>query len=135
MMAGEIICLDDVDPYARELSDPLTELEQDIFHRLREDPDSNLDAVMMGEQRGLGLEDLLTTPLSPNLGQMIKAECERDDRVTAASVTVSEVRNGNDVSTVTINITLTVDIDGLNAEDYAITIVRDASGLHLVKQR
>jgi len=134
-MSGELLCLDDVDPYARELSDPLAELEQDLFHRLIEAPDENLDASAMGEQRGLGLGDLLTTPLAPNLGQLIKAECERGDRVTAASVVVSEVRNGNAASTVTINITLTVDVDALNAEDYAITIVRDASGLHLVKQR
>jgi hypothetical protein len=134
-MVQELICIDDVDPYARELSDPLAELEQDIFHRLIEDPDSNLDAIAMGEQRGLGLEDMLTTPLSTNLGQLIKAECERDDRVTAAKVLVTEQRNGNATSTVTINITLTVDLDVLNGEDYAITIVRDASGLHLVKQR
>lgn len=134
-MAQELLCVDDVDRYARELSDPLAELEQDIFHRLIEDPDSNLDANAMGEQRGLGLGDLLSTPLAPNLGQLIKAECERDDRVTSASVLVTEQRNGNDVSTVTIRITLTVDIDELNTEEYVITLVRDASGLHLVKQR
>ncbi|HEY1956052.1 MAG TPA: hypothetical protein VGH28_10570 [Polyangiaceae bacterium] len=133
-MSGELLCLDDVDPYARELSDPLTELEQDLFHRLLEDPDSNLDAIAMGEQRGLGLEDLLSTPLDPNLAHLIKAECELDDRVTAASALITEQRNGNGPSTVTINITVDVDVDGLNAEGYAITIVRDASGLHLVKQ-
>lgn len=130
----ELICLDDVDPYAREVSDPLAELEQDIYHRLLEDPDSNLDAIAMGEQRGLGLGDLLTTPLSSSLAHLIKAECERDDRVTAATVLVTEQRNGNGPSTVTFNVALSVDIDELNTEEYAITIVRDASGLRLVKQ-
>ena len=133
-MAAELLCRDDVDPYARELTDPLAELEQDLFHRLIEDPDENLDAIANGEQRGLGLGDMLSTPLKPNLAQLIKAECERDDRVTSASVLVSEIRNGNGPSTVTISITVDVDIDGLNVEGYAITIVRDASGLHLVKK-
>lgn len=133
-MSGELLCLDDVDPYAREITNPLEELKQDIFHRLLEDPDSNLDAIAMGEQRGLGLEDLLATPLSPSLAQLIKSECERDDRVTAATALVTEQRNGNGPSTVTISITLTVDLDALNAEDYTITIVRDASGLRLVKE-
>lgn len=133
-MAEELKCLDDVDPYARELTDPLTELEQDIFHRLLEDPDSNLDANIAEESRGLGLLDMLSAPLKPNLAQLIKAECELDDRVVVATVLVTETPNGNSVSTVTIAITLAVSIDDLNVEDYKITIVRDASGLHLVKE-
>lgn len=134
-MSGELRCLEDVDPYARELDDPLTELEQDIFHRLLEDPDSNLDAWIAGESRGLGLLDLLSTPLKPNLSQLVKAECELDDRVTSAAVRVDEKKNGNNVSTVTIAITLTVSLEQLNAELYTMTIVRDADGLRLVKEK
>lgn len=129
-MAQELLCIDDVDPYARELTDPLAELAQDLYHRLLETPGSNLD----DEERGLGLEDMLSSPLRPNLAQLVQGECEKDDRVVKCRALVTEVQKGNGPSTVTIALTLTVDIDGLNVEGYAITIVRDASGLHLVRK-
>lgn len=133
-MAQELLCIDDVDPYARECTDPLQELEQDLYHRLLEPPDTNLDAILAGEQRGLGLEDMLSGPLRPDLAQLVQNECERDDRVIKCTALITSSTNSNGPDTVTVALTVDVDVDGLNAEGYLITLVRDASGLHLVKK-
>ncbi len=86
----DLRAVDDLDPYASETSDPLEELAQDLYHRLIEPPESNLD----DPDRGLGLEDALSGPFdAPSLKARIEAEMRKDSRVDAvvATLTLPEV--------------------------------------------
>ncbi len=80
----DALCLYDLDPYGRELNDPLQELWQDLLHRLLEAPGSNLD----DPDRGVGLEDMLSQGFDASQGapsqfvaQRIRADFLKDDRV------------------------------------------------------
>jgi hypothetical protein len=88
-MAREIRCFDDMDPYGAEVSDAFEDLVQDCYHRLIEPPGSNID----DPARGLGLEDMLSGPIDSisGLKKKIENELEKDDRVTSAAATITEI--------------------------------------------
>lgn len=44
----DLVCLDDVDLFARETADPLQQLVQDVYHTLIEKPNTNLDVPNRG---------------------------------------------------------------------------------------
>lgn len=87
----DLLCFEDVDSYARETTDPVVELEQDLFHRLLEAPGENPD----DEDRGVGLVDMLSGPIEPErLSARIAADFKKDPRVTNARATLTELEEG-----------------------------------------
>lgn len=83
---GDLVCLDDVDPFAAETEDELEILWQDLYHRLLEDYGSNPD----DPDRGCGLANALNAPFDPNVGRTIEADFRKDDRVLGVQATVAE---------------------------------------------
>jgi hypothetical protein len=80
------LCFSDIDPFGRELDDPLEELSQDIVHMLLESYRSNEDALA----RSIGLEDALSDVNAPGLRERIESKLTDDERVTAAEATLSD---------------------------------------------
>jgi hypothetical protein len=106
----DLIWLDDLDPFGRELDDPLEELAQDVYHRLLELPGSNLD----DPERGFGLEDALSGRIDTRLGARIEAELGKDDDIDAARAVVTEPERG--VLKIEIEITASDEIRTLTLE-------------------
>lgn len=94
---------DDLDPFAAECTDAYEELVQDCYHRLVEAPGSNPD----DENRGLGIEDMLSGQVDPQWPRLIEAELRKDDRVTGSTARISQV---DDTS---LRIEITIEVDGL----------------------
>ena len=132
-MSRELLCLDDVDPYARECLDPLEEFTQDVYHQLFEEPDENLDATLNGVERGLGLLGMLSGPIIPNLSNLIENYWEKDPRITLCTASVTTVPNGNGPAVTTISMVFDINTDTLNAEGYAVTIVKTNNSIQLVR--
>jgi hypothetical protein len=87
----DALCYDDLDAFGRELDDPLEELRQDLYHRIIEDPGSNID----DPARGFGLEGWLSRGLPRGtivaaLRHGLEAELLKDDRVAKVSANVTE---------------------------------------------
>ena len=59
-MTVEIRCFEDMDQFGSETVDELENLAQDLYHRLIEDPGSNLD----DPSRGMGLLNVLSAGVS-----------------------------------------------------------------------
>jgi hypothetical protein len=76
----DLKCFQDLDPFATELDDPLSELDQDVFHILVEPPGSNIDDI----DRGIGIEEALSGRLDPMLARRIEAQLQRDERIDVA---------------------------------------------------
>lgn len=88
---SDIRCSDDMDFFGEETDDALEDLSQDLYHRLIEDYGSNLD----DPDRGLGLKDLLSGTLDPNLTQRIEAELRKDGRVSEVLATITTQADGS----------------------------------------
>ncbi len=86
----DFICLDDMDPMAGELDDPVAELEQDLYHRLITPPGRNIDDPAFG----LGLEDMLSGFVDNSLASRIEAEFKKDDRVDSVDVAITQTAVG-----------------------------------------
>lgn len=88
----DLLCLDDVDLYATELDDPIAELEQDLYHRLLEDPGENLD----DPDRGCGLRQSLNGPIVVSeLQKRVENDFKKDERVDDAKATVEDLGTGH----------------------------------------
>lgn len=109
------LCFDDMDENARELDDPLAELEQDIAHQLLESWGTNLDAP----DRSIGLEDQLSAYSSPNLKNYIEKKLLDDDRISAVQATITQV------GAVTNQISLSVEA---NEDELGIVLQFDGAG-------
>ena len=81
----DFVCLDDLDPAAAEMTDPVAELEQDSYHRLICPHGMNID----DPDFGLGLEEMLSGVVDPSLASRIKAELRKDSRVDDVSTVVT----------------------------------------------
>lgn len=113
----DLLAIDDLDAYATETTDPLDELAQDLYHRLIEPPESNLD----DPDRGFGLEDALSGPFdAPSLKARIEAEMRKDSRVDAAVATLTLPA----VGVVLVDIAIEA-----NEEQFGISVRSDASGI------
>lgn len=86
----DLVCFDDLDINAAEMTDPVAELEQDFYHRLIEAPGSNPDDPL----RGLGLLERLSDVVDPNLAGEIDAEGKKDDRIDRVDTQVTETAPG-----------------------------------------
>lgn len=84
------LCYTDVDPFGRELNDPLEELSQDIVHMLLESYRSNPDALA----RSIGLEDALSDVNAPGLRERIESKLTDDNRITAAEAVLTDAGGG-----------------------------------------
>jgi len=83
----DLDCFDDMSPFADELDDPLAELEQDLWHRIIEEPGSNID----DPDRGFGLFARLSGEYDPATPQLLEAEVRKDERVAAARAFVTQL--------------------------------------------
>ena len=109
------LCFDDMDENARELDDPLGELEQDVAHQLLESWGTNIDAP----DRSIGLEDQLSANRLPNLKNYIEKKLLEDDRITAVQATITQV------GAVTTQISLAIEA---NEDELGIVLQFDGAG-------
>ena len=109
-------CFDDASPFGVETSDELEELAQDLYHRLIEPRGSNID----DPDRGLGIEDMLSGEIDPGLKQRIEAELQKDERVTLAAASISEIEEGS------FRIDIQVEAD---EDELGLTLEYDAAGV------
>jgi hypothetical protein len=88
----DLVCEDDLDPFARETTSDLQSLEQDCLHVILEEPDSNLD----DPGRGIGIAGLLSgTSVDLALAQShIDSELQKDDRIDAVRSEVTDQGDG-----------------------------------------
>lgn len=80
----DLLAGDDVDLFAFE-GGPLEVLRQDLEHELLADPGS----FLLDPDHGIGLRNVLSSPMPPDLSELIKERFERDDRVARATVTIA----------------------------------------------
>lgn len=88
----DLDCFDDLDEYGGEITDPLTCLRQDNYHRLITPPGRNLD----DPDFGLGLDLLLSGSAADvmSVGPRAEAELLKDSRNGEVVATVTTVRQG-----------------------------------------
>lgn len=104
LTAPDIVCLDDMDPFADDTASDLETLEQDVLHMLIEDAGSNPD----DPDRGIGIETLLggtTVDLNTAINR-INTGLQQDDRITKASASVTL-----DVDGVTYLIAIAIEVN------------------------
>jgi hypothetical protein len=84
----DLVCVLDVDLFARETTDKLAILVQDVFHMLIEKPGSNLDVP----DRGIDVYGYLSGPTADlkGLKGRIEHELPKDPRIDAASATITQ---------------------------------------------
>ena len=116
----DLVCFDDLDHFAAETTTAMEELAQDLYHRLIEQPGSNID----DPDRGLGIEDMLSGPVDPQLTHRIEAELRKDDRVDAVKATVTEL--GDDGA-----FRIEIEVEA-NEETVGLAIEADALGIRRV---
>lgn len=90
-MTLDVICEEDLDLYGRETDDAIAVLEQDLWHRLLEEPGENLD----DPDRGCGLRDILSSDFdAEGIRQRIVADFKKDVRVDTVTVAITDEGNG-----------------------------------------
>ncbi len=101
----DLVCIDDMDPFAAETTSDLQNLIQDIYHVILEDPGSNMD----DPERGFGLMSLLSGTVDQFLASAsgIDTEVEKDPRVDSSSTVI--VQTGRADYPYQIQITIVVD--------------------------
>lgn len=93
LSVADLVCVEDLDPFAAETTSDLQTLEQDVFHILIEDPGSNPD----DPDRGIGIDALLsgTTVHLAALPDLIDHELQKDDRVDSSRLTLTQLSDGS----------------------------------------
>ena len=106
----DLVCMDDLDPFAAETTSDLQNLQQDVYHILIEEPGSNPD----DETRGVGIEGLLSGTSVDLLAaaSSIDAQLEKDDRIDSSSTTITDVTQGSPQQGATYQIVVTVTVSG-----------------------
>lgn len=113
----DVLCLEDLNEFGEETTDPLEILRQDVYHTLLERRGSNLDDL----DRGLGLEDRLSGPIDPvALKADIENQLSLDDRVNAVQAKVTRLEEGSyriaiDIETNDGVLELELELDGQGA--------------------
>jgi hypothetical protein len=112
----DLVCREDLDPFAAETDDELEQLAQDLEHRLLEDYGSNPD----DEDRGVGLLSRLSGTDSPlMIARLIEADFLKDDRVLTCEAIVELAEGGNAGTVATVDLKVTTS-DGLLKLGYAV---------------
>lgn len=93
LTAPDLVCLDDLDPFASETTSDLQSLEQDVYHILIETAGSNPD----DETRGIGVEQLLSSSASnfTMITQIIDTQLSKDDRIDTCTSTLTSLPPGS----------------------------------------
>jgi len=101
----DLVCVDDMDPYANETTSDLQNLIQDAYHVVLEDLGSNPD----DPTRGFGLLNMLSGTLADFMvgASTLDAMLEQDTRIDSSSTTV--VATGDPNVPYHLQITLVVD--------------------------
>lgn len=96
----DLVCLDDMDPFASETTSDLQNLWQDVYHVLLQDPGSNPDDV----DRGLGVVNLLSgdTSVLATLPRTAEQELLKDDRIDAVKIALVQIPVGGTLSNGTV---------------------------------
>jgi hypothetical protein len=117
----DVVCMLDVDAFARETTSDLQSLTQDVFHRLLETPGSNPDDPTLG----IGVEEMLSGT-SPNLAQITRKVDEQlalDPRIDSISSTLTSTTDGNGPASYTLAIAIQV-----NGSVTSLTFLYTAAG-------
>ncbi len=88
----DLVCLDDLDPFANETTSDLQSLFQDVYHVLVQLPGSNPDDITKGVGVQLylnGTEDQFAT-----LPSTIEAQFQDDERIESCTVTTPRNPDG-----------------------------------------
>lgn len=80
----DLTCLDDLDSYMAENASPFDDYLQDCYHRLLEAPGSNPD----DPNRGLGLDQMLSGTVDPQIKARIEGELKKDSRTQSVQVVI-----------------------------------------------
>ena len=96
----DLVCLDDLDPFAGETASDLQSLGQDLYHVLVQLPNSNPD----DPDRGIGVMQYLscTETQFRSLGGKIDKQFEEDSRVVSSKTTLSTSPDGSFVVNVEV---------------------------------
>jgi len=116
----DLVCYEDVDLFAAETSDEWEILEQDLYHRLIEEPGSNPD----DPDRGVGISNLLSGVVRPELfARLIEADFLKDDRVASCKATIAprDSAGAYDIEIVV----------GVNEERLTMSVTADSEGVRL----
>lgn len=111
----DLLCGLDLDPYGRELNDPIEELSQDLIHRAIEVPNSNIDEP----DRGVGLEETLSGTTAGATTRRLESDWKKDDRVTDVRATTTLLERGS--------YSMSVDVIA-NESKLGITLESDGGG-------
>lgn len=92
LTAPDLVCVEDMDPFAAETQTDLESLEQDVLHILDEDYGSNPD----DPERGIGLGNLLSKPTTAlsDIVRQVESQLRTDDRIDAVKATLTELPSG-----------------------------------------
>lgn len=97
----DLRCLYDLDLFGAECETPLEEYEQDVIHRVIQRKGTNLDDLNSGEAIG----DFLSSQIDPEITAVrLEAEIRNDERTASVSVTIVQTTNGNEGTTVDVQI-------------------------------
>lgn len=99
----DLVCVDDLDPFAGETTSDLQTLIQDVYHLLLEIPGSNPD----DPDRGIGASTYLSGTLEnfKSLPGRIETQLGTDDRISSVSCTITPQASDN---TFTVNLNIGV---------------------------
>jgi phage baseplate assembly protein W len=102
----ELVCVEDVDQFAREVTSDLEALVQDIFHMLREKRGSNLDLP----DRGIDIDSQLSAPTTNlrTIAGSIDHQLVLDPRVDASSTTITQQSDGSYLIALRVQVGTTV---------------------------
>lgn len=120
----DALCFDDVDPQGRETTSDLQTLVQDVYHSLIEAPDSNLDCILAGVSRGVGIYGMLssssTEPLQ-TIERRIATGLLKDDRISTCQVTITAPTDPEGAYTIAIVLGVGSQVIGLTVS-YSATL-------------
>lgn len=111
----DVVCFNDLDPFGRDIDDPITELQQDVVHMLLESYGSNCDAI----GRSIGLEDQLSGSDLVSIRHLIETKLVEDPRIDAATATLTDKGGGS----IQIDVSIQYDTTALG-----ISVIVDGNG-------
>lgn len=98
----DLVCINDVDPYAAETTSDLQSLSQDVLHLLLEDLGSNPD----DPDRGIGIMRYLSADQNTfaTLPATIDSQLGQDPRITGSHSTVAAQADGSYLLSIQISV-------------------------------
>ncbi len=106
----DLVCTDDLDPFASETSSDLQTLEQDVLHVLDEAMGSNPD----DPERGVGIYNIIggTVDQLQQMAATIDTQLEKDDRIDSSTTTIADVSTTDEQAGAYYLISIALIVDG-----------------------